>query len=140
MARLTEGRRQKYGARAVSVDGFWFASTAEARRYGELILLERAGKIVELRPQVRFPLHAPSNLAGRVTKIGVYIADFTYREHYGAGLHGPVIVEDVKGVKTSLYRWKKRHVEAEHGVTIRELTVGRERWTTAEVEGRERHG
>ena len=46
--------------------------------------------------------------------IGHYVADFEY-------LEGDVrIVEDVKGMKTPLYRWKKKHFEAQYGLKIRE--------------------
>jgi hypothetical protein len=31
----------------------------------------------------------------------------------------------VKGFKTPLYRWKKKHVEAQYGITIREVTARR---------------
>jgi hypothetical protein len=31
------------------------------------------------------------------------------------------VVEDVKGMRTPMYSWKKKHVEAEHGVTIVEI-------------------
>lgn len=33
----------------------------------------------------------------------------------------PYVVEDVKGFKTPLYKWKKKHVEAQYGITIREI-------------------
>jgi hypothetical protein len=31
------------------------------------------------------------------------------------------VVEDVKGFKTELYRWKKKHVEAQYGIEIVEI-------------------
>src|SRR5687767_14651384 len=49
LLRLGPGRaidlraRHKFGARATTVDGIRFASQAEAQRYAELRLLERAG-------------------------------------------------------------------------------------------------
>ena len=48
-------RRAKYGNTKVKVDGITFDSKAEARRYGELKLLERAGEItsMELQPTFR---------------------------------------------------------------------------------------
>ena len=42
---LAGQKRHKYNARPTVVDGVRYQSTAEARRYGELKLLERAGKI-----------------------------------------------------------------------------------------------
>lgn len=38
------------------LDGFKFASKKEARRYGELRMLERAGKLSDLKIQPAFPL------------------------------------------------------------------------------------
>lgn len=42
-------RRHKFGAVATVVDGHTFPSKAEARRYQELRLLEKAGQITKLR-------------------------------------------------------------------------------------------
>jgi hypothetical protein len=103
--------RNKYGAKPTTVDGFRFASKAEARRYVVLRTLERGGVITHLRRQVRFPLHVQGQ------QIGHYVADFVYR----AG-GGEEVVEDVKGVETQLFRWKARHFLAEYG---REILVTR---------------
>jgi len=103
-------RPHKYAAQAVVVDGHRFDSMAEARRYGELRMLERAGMVVGLVLQPRFELHAPPN----GVRIGCYVADFAY-EHPTDGF----VVEDVKGVDLPLGRWKRKHCEAEHGVRVR---------------------
>lgn len=108
-------RRSKYGAVPTVVDGITFASKREARRWQELQLLEKAGEIRHLRRQVPFELHAGLE---RVL-IGRYVSDATYDE---VTIGAPVyVVEDSKGVRTALYRWKKKHVEAEYGITIREV-------------------
>lgn len=112
--------RSKYGAIPTEVDGVRFASKKEARRYGELKLLERAGEIHSLELQPRFPLLVPSRGHGGPwdrAHIGDYVADFRYRE----GPRGLLRIEDVKGMKTALYRWKKKHVEAQYGIEIREI-------------------
>ena len=111
-------RAHKYGAVATVVDGVRFASKAEARRYAELKLLEQAGEIRELELQPRFPLFVP--VKGRATlhqQVGAYVADFRYRQ----GPRGVLVVEDVKGVKTAVYRLKKRMVETTYGIEIREV-------------------
>jgi hypothetical protein len=110
--------RQKYGATPTTVDGIRFHSAKEARRYGELKLLEKAGEIRELELQPRFPLltPVPGSTTGRA-RVGDYVADFRYRE----GQKGLLVVEDVKGFKTQAYRWKKKHVEAQYGIQIREV-------------------
>ena len=112
-------RRSKYGVdtsdagkAARTVDGRLFASKREAARYVVLRTAERAGLIRDLECQVRYDLHAPDG-----TAIGRYVADFRY---YWTETGRPV-TEDVKGAKTDLYRWKKKHTEAEHNVTIWEI-------------------
>lgn len=113
----------KYGAKAIVIDGHRFPSLAEARRYGELRLLERAGEIRGLILQPKFALHAfrAEATADVVVLIGYYIADFQYVEVAS----GELVTEDVKGMRTELYEWKKRHVEAQYGITVRE--IGRRR-------------
>lgn len=106
--------RSKYRACPVIVDNIRFGSKAEARRYDELKLLERAGKIQRLELQPAFELHAPS---GEV--VGTYRGDFRY---WATGHPtGPGFVEDVKGFATPVYKLKKRMVEAEHGIAITEV-------------------
>ena len=57
-----------------------FDSTAEMRRYGELCLLQRAGKISGLDRQVKFNLLPPQyDEEGKLVFKGVYYkADFVY--------------------------------------------------------------
>lgn len=106
-------KRHKYNAVKTVVDGITFASKAEARRYAELKLLERAGEISELDIQHEFKLYAKDILLGK------YIADFSYIRHDNDRYR--CVHEDVKGMKTPLYRWKKRHVEAQYGIKIVEI-------------------
>jgi hypothetical protein len=119
--------KHKYGAKPTVVDGIRFASMKEARRYQELKLLEKVGEIEGLELQPTFPLYAPSmsgqllraakaSSQGGVFKVGEYRADFAYLD-WKRGR----VVEDVKGFKTPLYRWKKRHVEAQYGITVVEV-------------------
>src|SRR5262245_222629 len=111
MSRLPR-QASKYRAQPTLVDGIRFASKKEAHRYGELKLLEKAVEIRELQLQPRFPLMAPGRGNGgpyERVHIGDYVADFRYRE----GPRGILRIEDVKGFKTALYRWKKKHAEAQ---------------------------
>ena len=105
----------KYHAKATVVDNIRFASQKEARRYGELKLLEKAGEIQELHLQPAFDLYADDGVCGR--KLGRYVADFEYR----IAPDWELVIEDVKGFKTPLYRWKKKHVEAQYGITVVEI-------------------
>ena len=100
--------RNKYNARKTQVNGHTFDSQREARRYRDLQLLERAGRIHSLRLQVPYPLE----VAGE--QIGKYVADFVYTEN------DEEVIEDSKGYRTPLYRWKKKHVEAQYNITLTE--------------------
>ena len=98
--------RNKYRAIKAVVDGITFDSKKEARRYGQLKLLARAGEISELKLQPRFDLIVNG------CKCGFYKADFEYIED------GKRVVEDVKGMKTPIYNLKKKLVKAIYGIDI----------------------
>jgi hypothetical protein len=113
---MTAGKpaASKYGATRVEQDGIKFSSKREAARWKALQLAERAGAIRDLRRQVAYDLHAEGgNLVGR------YIADHVYRE--ASDGEWTLAVEDVKGMPTPLYDWKRRHMLAEYGIEIREI-------------------
>ena len=101
----------KYHAKKTVVDGIIFQSRKEAKRYQELKLMQRAGLISDLRRQVTFEL-IPKQQGERAVS---YIADFVYSED------GQTVVEDVKGVRTPVYRIKKKLMLWRHGVRIREV-------------------
>ena len=115
--RLPGRGRHKYNAKACVIDGIRFASQKEGQRYQELKLLEKAGQIHRIELQPRFPLSVKNQDHAGSVFIGAYRGDFSY---YVKATHQRV-VEDVKGYKTPLYRWKKKHVEAQYGVSIVEV-------------------
>jgi len=98
----------KYRGIPTTCDGIKFASMKEARRYGELKLLLRAGRISDLRLQVRYPLEVNGHL------VCTYVSDFDYIEG------GASVTEDVKGFKTPAYKIKRKLMAAIHGIVIRE--------------------
>lgn len=104
-------------AKPTWVDGIRFASQAESKRYSALRLLERAGVIHSLEVQPVFPLDVVNPRTGEVIQVGIYKADFRYVET----AHDWPVVEDVKGMKTVVYRLKKRMVEGQYGITITEI-------------------
>lgn len=108
-------RPSKYGAVRTEVDGIKFASKAEARRYSELKLLERAGEICELHLQPRFPLRINGQL------VTTYVADFVYVVKGEKPELTGTIVEDVKGVRTEVFKIKAKLFEAIHGFPVREV-------------------
>lgn len=117
----------KYGSRKREYKGMVFDSGRELRRYQELELLLRAGKISDLRCQVRFELvpeqRAPDTLGPRggrrrgaiIEKAVSYVADFVYQED------SKTIVEDAKGHRTREYIIKRKLMLARYGIRIREV-------------------
>jgi IS30 family transposase len=105
----------KYGNRAVEIDGYRFASKAEAWRYQELRIMERAGAIRNLEVHPRYPL-----VVNKVV-VGHYEADFTYQQGEDGALE--TVVEDVKSppTRTALYRLKRKMMLAEYGIAVREI-------------------
>ena len=120
---------RKYHNTNVVVDGFEFQSKKEAYRWQELRLLEKAGEISDLRRQVKYTLipaqkettvEIRKNMTPKRTERVVerecsYVADFVYEED------GKTIVEDAKGMKTEVYRIKKKLMLYVHGIKIREV-------------------
>ncbi len=107
----------KYRAvRCQDAEGNKFDSKAELRRWEVLKLLEKAGKITNLARQVPYPILINGILCGR------YIADFQYYQFVDRH-NADLVVEDVKGMKkvTSTYALKKRCVEAQYGIKIKEI-------------------
>lgn len=100
---------KKYRNVPVEVDGIRFDSKRESIRWHVLRLLEKSGDVKDLKRQVRYPLHVD----GR--KIGSWVADFDYVDVTTSEL----VSEDVKGVQTPLFKWKRKHFEAEYKRPIR---------------------
>ena len=90
----------KYHSQKIVVDGKKFDSKKEAERYKVLKMLENANIISNLSRQVPFEL-IPKQKDERAVK---YIADFMYVET----ATGKIIVEDVKGYRTDVYKIKRK--------------------------------
>lgn len=105
----------KYSAKKVIIDGEQFDSRKEARRYGELKLLERAGVIRDLKRQEEFVLIPQCGKE----KPAKYHADFSYTDCET----GEKIVEDVKSsaTKTKDYILRRKLMNWVHGIQIVEV-------------------
>lgn len=95
----------KYRNRKIVIDNIKFDSVLEANRYRELMLLQRAKKISNLRLQVPFVLQEGFKKNGRTYQAIKYIADFVYEEK------GQTVVEDVKGMQTDVFKLKHKIFE-----------------------------
>lgn len=107
-------RRGKYNAKGERIDGIWFASQAEARRYEQLKELEQIGTIEGLKCQPLF------DIISHGVRICGYRADFRYHVLDERGRVDWTVVEDVKGMVTDVYDIKKKLLAAQ-GVHITEI-------------------
>ena len=109
----------KYHATKVQSKDGEFDSKREYARWCELKLLERAGKISDLRRQIQFELIPGAYEIQNGRRVCVerpvkYIADFVYYEK------GQRIVEDCKGQRTQMYIIKRKLMLNRYGIKIRE--------------------
>lgn len=97
--------KEKYH-RAAKEDRTWegvvYDSKKEMTRHQELLLLEKAGGITNLKYHPdKFEMNL-YDYAGKLVEKVIYEADFTYY------VNGIFVVEDVKGFRTKDYKRKKR--------------------------------
>ena len=91
----------KYGNIKQEYNGRRYDSKLEAARAQELDLLKKAGEIVEIIPQYKIELRANGHL------ICNYYVDF-YIEYKD----GSIVLEEIKGYETDVFRFKRRLLEA----------------------------
>lgn len=109
----------KYGNKRIQYKGTVYDSKKELGRFQELELLERAGKIHDLKQQVKFELIPAQRdpVTGKlIERASSYFADFTYTNS-----KGEYVVEDTKGYRTADYIIKRKLMLYVHGIKIREL-------------------
>lgn len=109
-------KTSKYHNKKTVCDGITFDSKHEASRYQKLKVLLNAGEITELRLQVPFELIPTTRLNGKTFRSIKYIADFVYKDKDGSE-----IVEDAKGMKTDVYKMKKKLMAYMHHIVIKEV-------------------
>lgn len=126
-------KRAKYGNKKCQYNGIVFDSKHEMERYKELLLLQRAGEIEDLKLQERFELipaqyelcveiyksgpHKGQTKRGKLLERPVeYVADFVYYDLKNGGL----VVEDTKGMKTKEYIIKRKLMLYRYGLRVLE--------------------
>lgn len=92
-----------------AIIGRTFDSKGECARAETLWAEQQAGRISNLRFQTSFPI------AVNGQKVCTYRADFTYLDG-----NGDAVVEDFKGVRTDVYKLKRRLLKAAWGIEILE--------------------
>lgn len=123
--------RNKYHSKKTTRNGITYDSLKEAKRHQELLLLERAGAISDLKRQVEYVLipaqREPDTIGvrgglikGKVIEHAVkYKADFVYTES------GKTVVEDVKGYKDGgayrIFAIKRKLMLLVHGIRVKEI-------------------
>lgn len=134
----------KYHSKKISRDGMTFDSVKEYRRFCELSLLQKAGKITDLQRQVKYVLisaqYEPDIIGPKggvkrgklIERECSYVADFVYKErlqdkekYIQSGWIEPergweTVVEDSKGFRTKDYAIKRKLMLYVHGIRIRE--------------------
>lgn len=130
--RQRTAKTNKYNAKKVSVDGIEFDSKKEAKRYQELLLLQKAGeiymlerqKVYELLPAQREPDTVGKRggvIKGKLLERAVeYVADFVYTDKTGK-----TVVEDVKGFREggayAVFVLKRKLMLYRYGIKIIEV-------------------
>ena len=115
-AQPKDTKKQKYRNKPTERQGLKFQSKHEADRFEELLLLEQAGQISDLKLQYEYTLKPaymlPTGVRSRAVR---YKADFRYERD------GQIIVEDAKGKRTKDYIIKYKLMQEVHGITIQEV-------------------
>lgn len=109
----------KYKNQKVKVSGITFDSRKEARRYGELKYMQKSGRIKDLKRQVKYILIPSQRNANNrvIERECAYIADFVYTDTET----GETVVEDVKGLRTDVYKIKRKLMLERYGIRIKEV-------------------
>jgi len=101
----------KYGNKRTQYNGRWYASKKEAEHAATLdmqrLATDSSQKVVGVIPQYRIPLEIKG------IKIGTYVADFLV-----SFADGHQEIQDVKGMRTTIYKLKKKIFEAQYGEKI----------------------
>ena len=123
----------KYHAKKTEVDGIVFDSKREAQRYQQLKLMEKAGVICDLKRQVKYELIPAQYINGKCVERAItYTSDFEYyilkplrqktvMAEPDAKAVGQHVVEDVKGMRTDVYRIKRKLMLYKYGILITEV-------------------
>lgn len=111
-----EKKGSKYHNTPCERNGIRFDSVREADRWEQLEKMQAAGVITGLRRQVPYVLAPAAVVAGKKSKPRTYVADSVYETAIGE-----TVVEDVKGMLTPMYRFKRHLMKVIHNIDILEI-------------------
>lgn len=106
----------KYKNRKCTFNGLRFDSVKECNYYIILHDKERRGEIRDLRMQVKFELQPAFKFNNKTVRAIYYIADFVYYDQ-----NGVQHIVDTKGVKTDVYKLKKKLFQFRYNKEIEEV-------------------
>ena len=109
--------KNKYNNKKIILDDIIFDSQKEAKRYAVLKILLRGGEIEDLKLQPEFILQESFVKNGKKFRPITYKADFQY---YSVK-ENKIVVEDVKGIETEVFKIKRKLFE--HKFPDFELTL-----------------
>lgn len=109
-------KRHKYNAKKTVVDGITFDSQKEAKRWSDLIFLEKAGLIECLERQYKIELVKGVKLHGETrTRPAIrLVVDFRYYDNELDYWR----YEDAKGFETPISRMKRHIALALHNINV----------------------
>ena len=120
---IMQEKKRKYNNRPEQRGNVHFDSQKEARRYDELLMLQTAQRIRNLKLQPQFTLQESylTPEGDRVRAIR-YVADFSYEVPAGEG-QWRLVVEDVKSkaTKTKQYEMKRKMMLNRFCIKIEEV-------------------
>ena len=106
----------KYRNKKTEVDGILFDSKKEANRFLVLKGMEESGEISHLERQIKFILIKGERWSdGKKHRDTVYVADFVYQKD------GDMVVEDVKGFRTPVYKLKRELMKFMYSLEVKEV-------------------
>ena len=113
----TKPKKSKYNNIRVQYNGKCFDSKKEMRRYQQLELLQRAGKIKNLCCQVVYDLLPTTRIGGQTQRKTTYVADFVYWDIE----KDCEVIEDAKGMRTDAYKIKRKLMWEILGKEVKEV-------------------
>lgn len=110
-------KQNKYHNKKVVYNGIKFDSIKEKNYYITLKLLEQSGQIKDLELQKEYVLIPKFEVNGKIYRKTSYFADFTFVSTKDDRIH----VVDTKGVKTDVYKLKKKLMIYKYKIEIEEI-------------------